>query len=75
MSAPGPLPVVWTETALGHLAAIRAYIAQTSEFYAERMVQRVLDRGPQLAAFPDSGRMLPELQRPEVREVLEGPYR
>ena len=75
MSPPGAVPVVWTDTALAHLAAIRAYIAQTSEFYAERMVQRVLDRGPQLGAYPDSGRMVPELQRPELREVIEGPYR
>ena len=29
----------------------------------------------QLAAFPDSGRMVPELQRPDLREVLEGPSR
>lgn len=67
--------VLWTETALGHLAAIQQYISQTSPFYAERMVQRILDRGPQLAAFPESGRVVPEAARPEVREVFEGPYR
>ena len=72
---PAPLPVEWTATALAHLTAIRAYIAQTSELYAERMVQRILNRAPQLAAFPDSGRMVPEYGRPEIREVLEGPYR
>jgi plasmid stabilization system protein ParE len=67
--------VVWTETALAHLTAIRHYIATTSELYAERMVQRVLGRGAQLAAFPESGRVVPELNRPEVREVFESPYR
>ena len=72
---PAAFPVVWTQTALAHLAAIRDYIAQTSELYAERMVQRVLARGPQLAQFPDSGRMVPEVGRAEIREVLEGPYR
>jgi toxin ParE1/3/4 len=67
--------VVWTATALGQLAAIREYISQTSPFYAERMVQRILDRAPQLATFPDSGRMVPEVGRSEIREVIEGPYR
>ena len=69
------MKVVWTETALAHLAAIRRYIAQNSELYAERTVQRVLNRAPQLVAHPDSGRMVPEVGRPEIREVLEGPYR
>lgn len=67
--------VGWTATALGHLGAIRAHISQTSPFYAERMVQRILGRGPQLAAFPDSGRVVPEVGQPGIREILEGPYR
>ena len=67
--------MVWAETALSHLAALHEYLALTSAFYAERMVQRILDRAPQLAAYPDSGRMVPEYDRPELREVLEGPYR
>ncbi len=69
------MTVVWTETALAHLTAIRHCIATTSEFYAERMIQRVLSRGAQLAAFPESGRIVPEVNRPEVREVFESPYR
>jgi plasmid stabilization system protein ParE len=36
---------------------------------------RILDRAPQLAAFPDSGRIVPEIGRVEIREVIEGPYR
>jgi toxin ParE1/3/4 len=67
--------VGWTASSLGHLGAIREYISQTSPFYAERMIQRILARAPQLAAFPDSGRMVPEVGQPGIREVLEGPYR
>lgn len=69
------MTVVWTATALGHLGALRQYISQDSPFYAERMMQRILARAPQLAAFPESGRMVPEVGRPEIREVIEGPYR
>jgi len=67
--------IVWSATALGQLAAIREYISQTSPFYGERMVQRILARAPQLLAFPDSGRIVPEVGREEIREVIEGPYR
>lgn len=69
------MKVVWTETALGHLAAIHHYIAQNSAVYAERQIQRLLSRVPQIAAFPDSGRIVPELDRSDIREVLEGNYR
>ena len=67
--------VVWTETAVEHLAGIRQYISQTSPIYAEQVVGRILDRGKQLEAFPESGRMVPEVGRPEIREVIEAPYR
>ena len=39
------------------------------------MVARLLDRSDQIAAFPESGRMVPEYVRGNVREVFEDPYR
>ena len=67
--------VYWTETALGHLRGIHEYIAQHSPLYAERVVDRLARRSVQIGTFPNSGRMVPELQRVDVRAVLEGPYR
>ena len=67
--------VVWTETAIEHLAGIKQYISQTSPIYAEQLVRRVLDQGKQLEAFPESGRMVPEVGRKGIREVIEAPYR
>lgn len=55
------MTLLWTATAVGHLAAIHEYISQTSPFYADRMVNRILARGSQLTTFPDSGRQVPEL--------------
>lgn len=69
------MTVVWTETALEHIAGIKRYIAQTSQLYAELTVRRILGRGKQLDAFPESGRVVPEVGRPEIREVIEQPYR
>lgn len=67
--------VRWTQTARGHLRAIRAYIAQDSPKHAAGMVKRIMQRTQQIAEFPLSGRQVPEYFAPKVREVIEGPYR
>jgi toxin ParE1/3/4 len=67
--------VLWTEAALSQLQAIHDYIAQTSSEYALRMVDRLTRRSIQIAEFPFSGRMVPEYELNEVREVFESPYR
>jgi plasmid stabilization system protein ParE len=67
--------VFWTNRALHHLLLIREQVGQTSEVYAERVVERLVGRSEQLAAFPFSGRRVPEYERDDVREVIERPYR
>jgi toxin ParE1/3/4 len=67
--------VLWTEAALSQLQAIYDYIAHTSPEYALRMIDRLTKRSVQVADFPYSGRMVPEYELNEVREVLEWPYR
>ena len=47
-------------------------IAQTSSDYALRIVDRLTKRSIQIAAFPFSGRMVPEYELNEVRELIEG---
>ena len=67
--------VFWTEAALSQLEAIRDYLAQTSPEYARRIIERLLNRSEQIAAFPRSGRMVPEYEIDEVRQVVESAYR
>lgn len=67
--------VHWTNTALEHLLSIYAHIAQESPVYADRTVDRLTRRSEQVAQFPRSGRMVPEYQVPDIREVIERPYR
>ena len=69
------MKVHWTDTALSHLDAIYSYIAQDSEIYAKRMVDRLTKRSEQIADFPFSGRSLPEYEMNQIREVIEGSYR
>jgi plasmid stabilization system protein ParE len=65
----------WTPNAVGQLADIYEYIARDSQRYAARMVDRITARSRQLLKFPASGQVVPEYARPDIREVLEGPYR
>ena len=69
------MKVHWTRTAEAHLDAIYAYIAQDSKTYALRAVDRITRRSQQIAAFPLSGRRVPEYDADQIREVFEGPYR
>jgi toxin ParE1/3/4 len=67
--------VHWTVTAEAHLDAIYAYIAQDSETYALRTVDRITRRSQQIGEFPMSGRKVPEYEFDKIREVFSGPYR
>jgi toxin ParE1/3/4 len=67
--------VHWSETAIGHLQAVRDYIAQNSPGYAQALVDRVIRRTERLADMPLIGPEVPEYGDPAIREVLEHPYR
>ena len=69
------MKVHWTDTARDHLRAIHAYIARNSPQYALRVVDRLTRRSQQIAEFPLSGSVVPEFEAPQIRQVLEGPYR
>jgi toxin ParE1/3/4 len=67
--------VFWTDAALGQLESIRDYFARTSPEYAQKLVERLVNRSEKVADFPRSGRMAPEYEIDEVRQVIEGQYR
>lgn len=69
------MKVLWTDSAVAQPQAIHDYLAQTSPDYAVRIVDRLTRRSIQIAAFPNSGRMVPEFERNEIREVIERRYR
>jgi addiction module RelE/StbE family toxin len=69
------MKIHWTDTAQGHLEAIYQYISQDSPSFAKRMVDRLTRRSRQISEFPFSGRMVPEYEMEQIREVIEGSYR
>lgn len=67
--------VFLSEDALSDLERIVAYIAPHNPDAAERMGHRLLDAAMSLGTFPDRGRVVPEFQRPELREIIFRSYR
>ena len=67
--------IFWTAQARLDLAAIRAFITQDSPNYAAVIVAQRIAATDQLAAFPESGRAVPEFDDPFVREIVRRPYR
>lgn len=57
------------------LDAIYEYIANDSVTYARRVVERIIQRSDQISRFLFSGRKTPEMNRSDIREIIEGSYR
>ena len=68
-------PLRWTEHAVAQLAAIAEYVSLSSPIYAEQLVDRIVHRLDQARDFPESGRVVPEFARDDIRELMEWPYR
>lgn len=68
-------PIRWSPQAVRDVEAIRDYIAQDSQRYAQLTVDRIIAAVERLRAFPQSGRVVPERADPEIREVIAGPFR
>ena len=51
------------------------HIAAEQPTAALRWLDEVMERVRSLERFPDLGRVIPELQRPEIREILLDRYR
>jgi len=69
------MKVVWSSEALGKLDEIERFIAQDNHRKADAFIDRLLEKGDSIASFPEMGRVVPELSRSDIREVLVGNYR
>ncbi|MBM4083261.1 MAG: type II toxin-antitoxin system RelE/ParE family toxin, partial [Planctomycetes bacterium] len=67
--------IKWSEPALVDLEEIRDYIAKDSEYYATRLVEKIIQAVEALERFPAMGRVVPEAQDQSIRELLVANYR
>jgi addiction module RelE/StbE family toxin len=69
------MDIVWSPQSLRDLDAIREYISNDSARYADLTVARIFSAVERLLQFPYSGRIVPERDEPEIREILVGRFR
>ena len=69
------MTIGWSAEARRSLRAIHRYIAQDSEFYAARMVARIIERVERAALAPGQGHPVHEYPEEPLKEVHESPYR
>jgi toxin ParE1/3/4 len=67
--------VTWAPSALDDIDSIAKYIAEDSAEMASLFVRRLMEATDRLRDFPLSGRMIPEIDDPNSREVIYGAYR
>jgi addiction module RelE/StbE family toxin len=67
--------IKWTPQSLEDIEAIANFITRDSSYYARMFTIKVFEAVDRLELFPESGRVVPELNRKEIREVIIGNYR
>jgi addiction module RelE/StbE family toxin len=66
--------VRWTDQAVEDLRSIRLFIERDSPRYGRLVAERLYEATARLELFPYSGRMVPELGREDMRELIVGAY-
>jgi toxin ParE1/3/4 len=67
--------VVWSPLANDQIDEAVAFIVADDPAAALEWLEGLLERVKSLAAYPDSGRIVPELERDDVRELIVSPCR
>ena len=67
--------ILWSQRARRDLLEIGDFIARDKPEAAERWVGGIVDAIERTALFPTSGRIVPEVDRDDVRDVILDNYR
>jgi plasmid stabilization system protein ParE len=67
--------VVWSPRAYASLDEALAYAAETSREGAVRILEQALAAAASLATLSERGRVVPEINRPDFREIFVFRYR
>ena len=67
--------VILTPQSLADLEKIVTFIARDNPGRARTFGNELIDRALATAAFPELGRVVPEIGEPAVREIVHGAYR
>lgn len=69
------MKLIWSPLAVEQVRDIASYIALDKPSAAVQWAEKIFDSVERLKEFPDSGRIVPEINRNEIREIVLGNYR
>lgn len=69
------MKIVWSPLAVDQVRDIASYIALDKPSVAVQWAEGIFDSVSRLVNFLESGRIVPELGRREIRKLVEGNYR
>ena len=69
------MKIIWSPLAIDRSSEIADYIAQDKPSAAEKWINTVFSKVEQLKSSPEIGRIVPELNNAQFREIIYGNYR
>ena len=69
------MKIVWSPLAVSQARDIASYIALDKPSAAESWINHIFNCVERLQEFPESGRVVPEINRKNIREIVQGDYR
>ncbi len=67
--------LIWSEESLQDISGIAEFIARDSAYYAQHVVETILNKGESVIDFPEAGRVVPGLGQEAIREQFVFSYR
>jgi plasmid stabilization system protein ParE len=67
--------IIWSPIVIEDLEEIAGFISRDSESYAASVIQKIVEAVETCGLFPLMGREVPELEDPNIREVIVYKYR
>ena len=67
--------IIWAPLAVERAAEIAEYISRDNPTAAKKWIDIVFSKVEQLKSFPESGRIVPEINSKDFRELIYGNYR
>ena len=69
------MKITWSPLAVEQVQDIASYIALDKPAAAKQWDEKIFSSVEILSEFPDSGRVVSEIKRKEIRELVQGNYR
>lgn len=67
--------IKWSPEAYEDLKEICDYIKKDSLSYAATVAEKIVNSVKKITQFPEAGRIVPETNKPEIREIFKYSYR